>query len=64
MGIYMNLLSNSKDVEEYKIWLSNKPYCYLKCLLGNLKRDGLKEKPKYLNLELRIELVTKELKSR
>lgn len=57
----MNPLLTENDIESYRIWLKSKDFHYLRCILGNLKRDQLKEKPVYLNLSLRIEMVNKEM---
>ncbi|MBX4259768.1 hypothetical protein KTC96_24900 (plasmid) [Clostridium estertheticum] len=64
MSVIQNKLQTKQDIEDYKKWLSSKPRHYLKCLLNIFKRDSLKEVPKYYNLQLRVELVNKEIEIR
>lgn len=62
--VYMNPLETEEDIKEYKEWLASKGTYYLKCVLGNYKRDKAREKPRYLKVDLRIKLATKEFNKR
>lgn len=61
---YMNQLKTVEEINSYKEWLSSKHSHFLKCLLGIFEMDKNKEKPKYIKLDLRIELVNQELNRR
>jgi hypothetical protein len=60
----MNPLKTEEEVTKYKEWLSSKGTHYLNCILNNFERDKKKIKPVYINIDLRIELLTQELKTR
>jgi hypothetical protein len=64
MPIIMNMLETPQDIEDYKKWLATKSSYYLRCLIGNFKRDQQKVHPVYPNLPLRIELATKEMEKK
>jgi len=61
MPVMMKPLKTERDKEKYKMWLSSKSRHYLTCILGNFERDEKRAQPRYKNLPLRIELITKEI---
>jgi hypothetical protein len=63
LPVTQNKLQTEHDIEEYKNWLLSKPNHYLKCLLNIFKRELTKEKSNYYNLQLRFDLVNKEIES-
>lgn len=60
----MNPLETEKNIAEYKVWLASKSLHYLTCVKHNYERDQRKENPVYVNLPLRMELITKEIEKR
>lgn len=60
----MNPLQTEKDITDYKQWLASKSVYYLTCVKHNFERDQKREKPVYVNLPLRMELITKEIENR
>ena len=64
MPVTQNKLQDEQSINEYKKWLSNKPNHYLKCLLHLFQREGYKDESNYYKINLRIELVEKEIEKR
>lgn len=62
--IYMNPLETEDEIKQYKEWLASKGTYYLKCVLGNFERDKKREQPRYVKIDLRIELANQELNKR
>ena len=64
MPVTQNKLQSGQSIKDYKEWLSSKPNHYLKCLLNIFQRHLINKDSVYYNLELRIELVEKEIEKR
>lgn len=60
----MNPLETEEDINEYKEWLSTKPYHFLKCLMVTFNMHFEFESNTYANLPLRIELLNKEIQKK